>query len=73
MKMTPMSLVLARTPAFSVDASFSDHWEELKDKILESSVDNGINIIDLDNHSKGVYFIKINSDEGVTSRKIIIE
>jgi thiopeptide-type bacteriocin biosynthesis protein len=37
MKMTPMSLVLARTPAFSVDASFSDHWEELKDKILESS------------------------------------
>ncbi len=37
MEMTPMSLVLARTPAFSVDASFSDHWEELKDKILESS------------------------------------
>ena len=33
--MTPMSMVLARTPAFSVDASFSDHWDELKDKILE--------------------------------------
>lgn len=45
----------------------------LGDKILESSVDNGINIIDLDSRSKGVYFIKINSDEGVTSRKIIIE
>jgi len=37
MKMTPMSMFFARTHAFSIDASFSDHWEELKDKILESS------------------------------------
>lgn len=48
MKIKPLDLVVCRTPAFAFDDKLEDIWEQLKDKIRESSPDFYHQIVDLD-------------------------